>query len=353
MATASMFRCVLILRKPSLYAQASHDSRRPMEPSRCDPDGNASGVPDARYHPILPVSTVEQTACHPVTTPLSRREDACPSNVRNIATVSSDLPRTPGMSTMPGQSVPVVTPAEMAQVDRVMIEELGVEVLQLMELAGRAIADWARERFLGDASGKRILVLAGSGGNGGDGLVAARLLHAWGALPKIRLSHEVQSLRGAASHQAQSLAALGIPLLPTPAAQPPSLPETDLIIDGLLGFGLSGPPTGASALLIEAANAHPAPILAIDLPSGLDAATGEPYRPCIRADATLTLALPKTGLLSKAAGPYVGELAVADIGVPAAAYARLGLDIAPLFGEGSIVRVEQSSGRVVRETEQL
>src|SRR3954451_23578196 len=145
------------------------------------------------------------------------------------------------------QSVPALTPAAMSQVDRIMIDQFGVEVLQLMELAGQAVAHWARERFLGDATGKRVLVLAGSGGNGGDGLVAARLLHAWGALPTIRLSHEVQSLRGAASHQAQSLAALGIPLLPTPAAQPPSLPETDLIIDGLLGFGLSGPPTGASA----------------------------------------------------------------------------------------------------------
>jgi NAD(P)H-hydrate epimerase len=248
------------------------------------------------------------------------------------------------------QPVPTLTPDEMAQVDRVMIDELGVEVLQLMELAGRAIADWARERFLGDATGKRVLVLAGSGGNGGDGMVAARLLHAWGALPTIRLSHEAQSLRGAAAHQAHSLEALGLPLLPPPEnddVEPLTFPEADLIIDGLFGFGLSGAPTGASARLIEAANAHPAPILAIDLPSGLDAASGEPYDPCIRAEATLTLALPKTGLLNEAAGPFVGELAVADIGVPAAAYARLGLTVDPLFGRRSIVRVEQSSGLVV------
>jgi NAD(P)H-hydrate epimerase len=249
---------------------------------------------------------------------------------------------------MPYQSVPALTPAEMAQVDRFMIEELGVEVLQLMELAGQAVAGWARERFLGDATGKRVIVLAGSGGNGGDGMVAARLLSAWGALPTVRLSHEVQRLRGAAAHQARSLEALDIPLLPPPEADdvaPLVFPEADLIIDGLLGFGLSGPPTGASARLIDAANAHPAPILAIDLPSGLDAASGEPYDPCVRAAATLTLALPKTGLLSATAEPFVGELAVADIGVPATVYARLGLDVAPLFGRQSIVRVEQSSGR--------
>ena len=146
---------------------------------------------------------------------------------------------------MPGQSEPAVTPAQMAQVDRIMSEELGVEVLQLMELAGQAVAVWARERFLGDVTGKRVLVLAGSGGNGGDGMVAARLLYAWGALPTVWLSHDAQALRGAAAHQFQSLVALGVPLIPLPEseqADPPTLPDADLIIDALLGFGLSGPP---------------------------------------------------------------------------------------------------------------
>src|SRR3954469_18210633 len=106
---------------------------------------------------------------------------------------------------VPSQPMPALTPAEMAQVDRVMIDELGVEVLQLMELAGQAVAAWARVRFLGDVTGQRILVLAGSGGNGGDGMVAARLLNAWGASPTVWLSHDPQTLRGAAAHQARSL----------------------------------------------------------------------------------------------------------------------------------------------------
>jgi NAD(P)H-hydrate epimerase len=229
----------------------------------------------------------------------------------------------------------------MSRVDRLMAEELGVETLQLMELAGQAVASWARARFLdGDARGKRVLVLAGSGGNGGDGMVAARLLHAWGARPAVWLSHPVEALRGAAAHQMRSHMALGLPLHPPPDSDEESLlalPPADLVIDALLGFGLSGPPTGASARLIAAANAHPAPILAVDLPSGLDAATGAPYVPCIRAAATLTLALPKTGLLAPAARPYVGELAVADIGIPAEIYARVGVDVGPLFAERSIV----------------
>ena len=234
-----------------------------------------------------------------------------------------------------------VTPAQMAQVDRIMAGDFGVDVLQLMELAGQAIAAFAREHVLGSALGKQVIVLAGSGGNGGDGMVAARLLNAWGARPVVWLSHDAAMLRGAAAHQLQSrLIALGLPVLSPPApAEPIALPGADLLIDALLGFGLSGPPSGASARLIAAANAHAAPVLAVDLPSGLDARTGEPYDPCVRADATLTLALPKTGLLAQAARPFVGELFVADIGVPAAAYARAGVTVGPMFSKGSIVRV--------------
>lgn len=239
--------------------------------------------------------------------------------------------------------IPALTPDQMAQVDRMMVDELGVDVPQLMELAGQAVAAFARERWLGgDARGKRVLVLAGSGGNGGDGMVAARLLQAWGAAPRVWLSHDPATLRGLAAHQARSLAALAIPVVPPAPEQenPVALPPADLVIDALLGFGLSGPPSGVSARLIAAVNAHPAPVLAVDLPSGLDARTGEPYAPCVQAAGTLTLALPKTGLLAPAARPFIGELAVADIGVPPAVYAWLGVPVVPLFNERSIVRIE-------------
>ena len=149
-------------------------------------------------------------------------------------------------------------------------------------------------------------------------------------------------LQGAAAHQLRSLRTLGLPIHPPSEPgreEPGALPDADLIVDALLGFGLSGPPSGAAARLITAANAHPAPVLAVDLPSGLDARTGDPYDPCIRADATLTLALPKTGLLAPAARPVIGELAVADIGIPPEVYARLGVHVGPVFAERSIVRV--------------
>ena len=248
---------------------------------------------------------------------------------------------------MPDHPFPAITPDQMSQVDRLMAAEFGVGALQLMELAGQAVAAWARKRFLrGDARGKRILVLAGRGGNGGDGLVAARLLHAWGAFPQVWLSHGLDRLGDAAAHQARALTALGLPLYPPTGDEAVTLPAADLIFDALLGFGLSGPPSGPTARLIAAANAHPAPTLAVDLPSGLDALTGEPYAPCIRAAATLTLALPKTGLLAPAARPVVGELAVADIGIPPEVYARVGVAVGPLFAQRSIIGVEGRESKV-------
>jgi NAD(P)H-hydrate epimerase len=126
----------------------------------------------------------------------------------------------------------------------------------------------------------------------------------------------------------------------------PALPESDLVIDALLGFSLAGAPEGETAALIVAANAQAAPILAVDMPSGLEATTGEVYDPCIRAEATLTLALPKTGLLVPAAREVVGELAVADIGVPSAAYRRIGIAVDALFATADVVDYSWTQTRV-------
>ncbi len=239
------------------------------------------------------------------------------------------------------EQIPAIEPAAMARVDRLLATELGIDVLQLMELAGLAVATWARSRFLdGDARGANILLLAGSGGNGGDALAAARLLAAWGASVAIHLSHAPHELRGAAAHQLRTIQALDLPLEVWHATEDaPALPDASLIVDGLLGCGLSGPPSGAAARLIVAANAHPAPILAIDLPSGLDGRTGTPFSPCIHADSTLTLALPKTGLFAAAARPVIGELTLADIGVPPSIYQQIGVDVGAIFHQSAFVRV--------------
>lgn len=239
-----------------------------------------------------------------------------------------------------------LTAAQMVHVDRVMVEELGLDVLQLMEVAGKAVARFARDRFLdGDARQRRVLVLAGSGGNGGDGLVAARYLHGWGAGIEVQLSHAPERPRGATKHNLTILERLGLPVRRPPAdGSEVVLPGSDLIVDALLGFGLAGAPTGVTAALIEAANAIPTPVLAVDLPSGLDATSGLPYLPCVRAAATLTLALPKTGLLTPTATEVVGEVHVADIGVPELAYAAIGVTVGPVFGGRDIVRWPDERG---------
>jgi NAD(P)H-hydrate epimerase len=166
-------------------------------------------------------------------------------------------------------------------------------------------------------------------------MVAARFLHAWGATPAVWLGRRPLPSKGIAAHQLVILERLDVPIHePTTT---PALPAADLVIDALLGFSSAGAPTGETAALIVAANAHPAPCLAVDLPSGLEATTGTVFEPCVRADATLTLALPKTGLLAPAARAVVGELVAADIGVPVAAYARLGLTVGPVFATGEFV----------------
>lgn len=250
-------------------------------------------------------------------------------------------PLTDGSDAFHRALIPAVTGHQMAEIDRLMRDDFGVEPMQLMEVAGRAVASFARQRFFnGDARGRRVTILCGSGGNGGDGLVAARYLHAWGALSDVWLGREPSPGHGFAAHQLAAVERLGIPVHPPTLT--PMLPETDLLIDGLLGFSLTGAPTGETSALIEVANAQAAPILAIDLPSGLDATAGTVFAPCIRATVTLTLALPKTGLLHANARAVTGDLVVADIGVPAAAYARIGLAVAPLFAGDEFLTVPPS-----------
>jgi NAD(P)H-hydrate epimerase len=219
----------------------------------------------------------------------------------------------------------------MAAVDRAMSEVLAIDLRQVMETAGREVARFARDRLLGgDPRFKRGIILCGTGGNGGDGFVAARILQGWGAEVTVIAAKPRSEIGGVAGQQAEIIERCGIPVHP-PEFDP--WPEADLVIDALLGFSLSGAPRGCYADLIDRANAQPAPVLAVDLPSGLDGDTGEPFDPCIRATLTLTLGLPKRGLLAANAREYVGSLTVADVGIPLAAYRAVGLEIGPVFAQ--------------------
>jgi NAD(P)H-hydrate epimerase len=230
--------------------------------------------------------------------------------------------------------IPVLTTTQMAEVDRLMIEEYQIQLIQMMENAGRNLAEFTRRQLGGQVNKRPIAVLCGAGNNGGGGLVAARHLHNWGANVSISLPVGASRLKEIPNHQWKILKGMGFTLDANP-----NLGSADMIIDALIGYGLSGNPRQPVAGWIDRANDSGSPILALDAPSGLDTTSGIPGTPCIRASATLTLALPKTGLLTAEAQPYVGDLSLADISVPPGLYRRLGIEVPNLFANDTILKV--------------
>ncbi len=210
----------------------------------------------------------------------------------------------------------------------------------MMENAGRNLAHLARSRFLGgDPQGKRVAVLAGTGGNGGGALVCARRLHNYGAQIQVYTTRPIQEFAPVPAHQLDILQRMKIAISSTHPESDAS--AVDLVIDGIIGYSLRGAPHGMAGDLIRWANGQEAPVLALDAPSGVDTSTGTVYEPAITAAATMTLALPKKGLLAPGVETKVGELYLADISVPPALYAEpgLGIDVGFLFATSDIVRL--------------
>ena len=216
----------------------------------------------------------------------------------------------------------LVGAAEMRAIDEAAIRALGIPGLRLMEAAGAAVA--AHAALL--APRGRVVLACGAGNNGGDGWVAARLLHAAGRevlavslAPRDRLRGDARAAREAAE-------AAGVPVREAAGAAALDAGPGELLVDAILGTGLGRPPEGLAAAAIrrigELRRAG-ARVLAVDLPSGLDADTGRPPGDCVRADRTVTFAFPKRGLLLFPGAELAGEVAVADIGIPAEAAARV------------------------------
>lgn len=235
-----------------------------------------------------------------------------------------------------------ITVAQMIEVDRLMIEEYGIVLLQMMENAGRGLAAVARHLLGGNAAGRRVVVMVGRGNNGGGGLVAARHLANAAAEVVVALAVEPAALGRSPEHQRTALARMGMAGsegITAPADLRRLLDGVDLVLDALIGYSLRGAPREPIASFIRAANGASAPRLALDLPSGLAGDQGVPLDPTIRADATLTLAWPKAGSLTNEARAFVGDLYLADIGVPAEVYRAVGVDRTTLFARGPLVRV--------------
>jgi NAD(P)H-hydrate epimerase len=210
---------------------------------------------------------------------------------------------------------------EVRSVDARALRDLALPTLVLMENAGRGAAAWLRDHGLSPSS--RVLIACGPGNNGGDGGVVARHLDAWGFAVRVVWFAKADQLRGDAATQWTILDRSGINQ--TNLSHEASgdverfgawVSEADWLVDALLGTGLTRPVEGILHDVITTLNASGKPILALDLPSGLDADTGQPLGIAIRARATATFVAPKLGFATPGADQYTGEVAVIDIGVP-------------------------------------
>jgi len=211
----------------------------------------------------------------------------------------------------------LVTAEQMRAIDRHAIERIGLPAMVLMENAGRAVAEevaaFIRER---GTPARSWIVLVGKGNNGGDGIVAARHLTEAGIGAELLYAVDPGSLTGEAALQRDIAANMGIPAA---RYRPGSVAWERYagVVDALLGTGTSGAPREPYASLIREANESGLPVIAVDIPSGLDADTGAVFDPCIRADVTVALAFCKCGLAQFPGARAAGRVAVRAIGIPA------------------------------------
>jgi hydroxyethylthiazole kinase-like uncharacterized protein yjeF len=234
-----------------------------------------------------------------------------------------------------------VTPAETAALDAAAAA-LGVDVVRLMEVAGFQVARLAW-RMIGSRP-KQIHVVAGHGNNGGDALVAARHLAGWGCAVTAAVLREPD--RVGALLERQCAAARGAGAEVTVSDRPDRAVAPDgvvLVIDGLLGTGLTEPPRAPQAEVIATMSG---PVLSVDVPSGFHAGDGSAAGAAVRATATCALAACKRGFWVEGASRWTGSLHVADIGMPAAAWARCGLSAPSAVRGGVVRRVPADGGRV-------
>jgi NAD(P)H-hydrate epimerase len=236
-----------------------------------------------------------------------------------------------------------LSPDQMREVDRLAEAEYGIAPPQLMEVAGLQTARVARELVGPRLGGRAVCILTGKGNNGGDGLVAARRLAGWGASVTALTSYPPAEMSGLGLAQGRAALAAGVECREWRIDALPG--RYDLYVDALLGSGAAGAPRGAVAQMIAFLASAPGPVLAVDLPSGLDGATGAMAGACVRAGSTVTLGVPKVGMLTATAREFVGDLYLADIGIPPALLRRVGIDPTGLFQDTDLLRIAPTTGQ--------
>ncbi|QGA84076.1 NAD(P)H-hydrate epimerase [Halomicrobium sp. LC1Hm] len=228
---------------------------------------------------------------------------------------------TDAFQTPTGRSVTAVTAEEMRAVDGVAVDDFGISLLQMMEHAGRNLAAVVRAD-----EPDSVVVLAGNGGNGGGGLCAARHLANRNVPVSVVLDRPPEGLDGAARTQYETLAAMGVSVDSGETALDQSASVT--VVDALIGYGLDGALKGTAADLVERVGDGDTHVVSLDVPSGVNATTGERAGPAVDPDRVVTLALPKTGLTGLDA-----RVTLADIGIPAGVYASLDIPYSTPFDD--------------------
>ncbi|MBU1035247.1 NAD(P)H-hydrate epimerase, partial [bacterium] len=207
----------------------------------------------------------------------------------------------------------VVTSQQMREIDRKAIEENNLSGLTLMENAGLGIFQ-SLKNIYPDLRLKKVIIFAGSGNNGGDGFVVARHLYNYGVKVKVFLLAPFHKIKGEAGENLNIIEKMGVELIEVETVKLEEIQEAvqnfDLIIDAILGTGLQGKVTGLKAKMIDLVNVAGKEVVAIDVPSGLNADTGKIEGPCIKATHTITLALPKIGLMLFPGASFAGKVTI-------------------------------------------
>lgn len=247
------------------------------------------------------------------------------------------------MNTFPLDSLPSVSSDQMREIDRIAIENIDLPAQIMIENAGRSISVVARHLLEKSVLKKNIVVLAGKGKNSAGAMSAARHLLNAGAHIQVILAEGADHLKHDPHTQYDILtncsASLFNAMDVNDSKASDLLNQASLIIDGLIGYNLVGDPRGQIARLINLANGVDTPVLANDLPTGLNPDTGEPSNPTIEAVATITASLPKIGLLQEQARNYVGELFLSDISIPNNVYRSQNINIPVIFESASVVKL--------------
>lgn len=214
----------------------------------------------------------------------------------------------------------VVTPGQMNRIDALCIDKIGIPGIVLMENAALKVVEEISRR-IGSVRGKKIVLFAGKGNNGGDALAVSRHLFNRGAQTDIFLLARKEELKGDAKVNLDILTSMGIEVAELVQESQickaeKLVKEAHLIVDGIFGTGLKGAVSGVALNAIKTMNGSGKEIIAIDIPSGINGETGKVPGVCVKAHATVTFGLPKLGLILHPGCEYVGELVVSDIGIP-------------------------------------